>query len=217
MPRDREQPSAIGLIPFPDIQPVPAPLRGKHIAQLQLAILGDRGADVIKPLRAIGDPVLDTVRDLPYAESGKIFAEPERPDSYRSRNVLLIDLDPDALAVLPKQASGRTMCIIGIRHLGGALSREPEIPNAVGHRDASYSLTVLSPGNGDASELHRTLLEPLQAATIGRSLNFSFAPLTPDEVSEAFDPADYRRLGELRDRYDADRLLAPNHEIRGLR
>jgi FAD/FMN-containing dehydrogenase len=203
--------SAIAMVPFPDIQPVPAPLRGKHIAQLQFAILGDNGADLIKPLRAIGEPALDTVGDLTYAESDKVFAEPVRPDSYRSRNVLLTDLDPDALAALPKQASGPTMCVIGIRHLGGALSREPSIPNAIGHRNASYSLTVLSLGKGDASELHRTLLEPFTAATIGRSLNFSFGPLTPDEVREAFD--DYDRLTELKHRYDPDRRLAANHEI----
>jgi len=204
--------SAVGLVPFPDIPPVPAPLRGKHIAQIQLAILGENGADLIKPLR--GEPALDTVGELPYAQSGKIFAEPERPDSYRSRNVLLTDLDPDALATLPKQASG---CIVGIRHLGGALSRPPSIPNAIGHRNASYSLTVLSPGNGDVTDLHRTILEPWTAATICRSLNFSFGPLTPEEVREAFAPADYRRLTELRDRYDANRLLAPNHEISGPR
>ncbi|MFG1819008.1 FAD-binding oxidoreductase [Kribbella sp. NPDC049174] len=209
--------SAIALVPFPDIPPVPAPLRGKHIAQVQFAILGDNGADLIKPLRAIGDPALDTVGELPYSESHRIFAEPDRPDSYRSRNALLSDLDPDALAALPKQASGPAMCVILIRHLGGALSRRPSIPNAVGHRDASYSLTVLSPGEGDVTELHRAILEPWSAATIGRSLNFSFAPLTPDEVREAFAPADYRRLTELRDRYDANHLLAPNHEITGLR
>jgi hypothetical protein len=203
--------SAIALVPFPDIPPVPAPLRGKHIAQVQLAILGDNGADLIKPLRTIGEPVLDTVGELPYTDSAKIFAEPERPDSYRSRNVLLTDLDPDALATLPKHASGPPMCVIGIRHLGGALSRPPSIPNAVGRRNASYSLTVLSPGKGDMADLHRTILEPWSEATIGRNLNFSFGPLTPDEVSEAFD--DYRRLTELRDRYDADRRLAPNHEI----
>jgi len=81
----------------------------------------------------------------------------------------------------------------------------------IGHRDAAYSLTVLSPGKGDLTALHRAILEPWAAATIGRSLNFSFGPLTPDEVREVFD--DYDRLTELKHRYDPDRRLAPNHEI----
>ncbi|MFI7059801.1 FAD-binding oxidoreductase [Kribbella sp. NPDC050124] len=205
--------SGVALVPFPDIPPVPAPLRGKHIAQLQLAILGDHGPELIEPLRGM-PTVLDTVGELPYAESGKIFAEPERPDSYSSHNVLLRDLDADALAILPKTASQR---VVGIRQLGGALSRPPAVPNAVGHRAASYSLTVISPGQGDVTGLHREILEPWTAATIGRSLNFSFGPLTPDEVREAFDRDDVDRLVELKDRYDPDQRLTPNHQLTALR
>ena len=207
--------SAVALVPLPDIPQVPEPIRGKHIAQVQLAILGGGGEDLITPLRAIGESALDTVGRLPYLESGKIFAEPDRPDSFRSRNALLSDLDPDALATLPKLAGpdAPAMCVIGIRHLGGALSRQPEVPNAIGHRGASYSLTVLSPGHDDVSELHRAVLEPWRGVTIGRLLNFSAGPLTDDEIRGAFDPADHRRLVELRNRYDAERRLAPNHEL----
>ncbi|MFK4083214.1 FAD-binding oxidoreductase [Kribbella sp. NPDC020789] len=192
--------SAAAIIPFPDLQPVPAPLRGKRIAQLQLAIL--KGSDLIEPLRAIGTPVLDTVGDLPYVESGKIFAEPDRPDSYRSHNALLTDLHPAALSTLPKSV------IIAIRHLGGALSRPPQIANAVGHRDAAYSLTVLAPGRTDVD---RRIFEPWKAATIGRFLNFSYETLTPAEIAEAYD--DFTRLINLRDRYDPSRRLKPNHEL----
>jgi FAD/FMN-containing dehydrogenase len=198
--------SAIAILPIPDIPQVPAPVRGKYIAQLQLAILGDNGEELIKPLRAIGESALDTVGELPYVDSGQIFAEPERPDSYSSRNVLVSDLD--ALATLPKPAAGAPMRVIGIRHLGGALARGPEIPNAVGHRDAAYSLTVLG-----EPEDQRTVLEPWKRSTVGRFLNFSFAPLTADEVADAYDPGDHERLTELRRRYDPDRRLHANHQL----
>lgn len=205
--------SAVAVLPIPDIPPVPAPLRGKYIAQLQLAILGQGGEDLIKPLREIGQPVLDTVGQLPYSESGKIFAEPDRPDSYRSRNVLLSELDADALATLPKLAGpdAPTMCVIGIRHLGGALRRPPAVPNAVGHRDAAYSLTVLTPGAADQSTLYRSILEPWRDSTVGRFLNFTFASLSPEEVAAAYD--DYPRLAELSRRYDPDRRLIANHQL----
>lgn len=209
--------SAVAMIPFPDIPPIPAPLRGKYIAQLQVASL--QGADVIEPLRAIGTPVLDTLGELPYAESAKVFAEPDRPDSYRSQNVLLRDLDPDTLATLPKLAGpgASAMAIIGIRHLGGALHREPTIPNAVGHRDAAYSLTVLIPGERDATELQNTILDPWRAQSIGRLLNFTFADLTPTEIAEAFNPGDHQRLTDLRKHYDPAGRLAANHELTELR
>ncbi|TDW71495.1 FAD/FMN-containing dehydrogenase [Kribbella pratensis] len=198
--------SAIAILPIPDIPQVPAPVRGKYIAQIQLAILGGNGEELIKPLRAIGEPALDTVGELPYVDSGQIFAEPERPDSYSSRNALVSDLD--ALATVPKPAPGAPMRVIGIRHLGGALAREPEVPNAVGHRDAAYSLMVLG-----EPEAQQTILEPWKASTVGRFLNFSYAPLTADEVADGYDPGDYERLTELRRRYDPDRRLHVNHQL----
>ncbi|MEV6265721.1 FAD-binding oxidoreductase [Kribbella sp. NPDC051936] len=200
--------SAIAMLPMPDIPQVPAPLRGKYVGQVQLAILGDDGEHLIEPLRAVGEPLLDTVGELPYVDSGRIFAEPDRPDSYSSSNVLLKDLD--ALDTLPGHAGpgASRMHVIGIRHLGGALARQPEIPNAVGHRDAAYSLTVLTPGTGDAG---REVLEPWRASTVGRALNFTFENLTAEEVAEAYD--DYGRLAKLRRRYDPSRRLHPNHPL----
>jgi hypothetical protein len=202
--------SAIAILPMPDIPQVPEPLRGKYIAQVQLAILGDDGADLIKPLRAIGEPVMDTVGELPYVDSGRIFAEPDRPDSYSSSNLLLSDLDQ--LATLPKPGEG-PLCVIGIRHLGGALTRRPEVPNAVGHRDAAYALTVLTPGSRDTRRLRQQILEPWRRSAVGRLLNFSFEKLTADELAEAYDPGDHARLTALRRRYDPAARLWVNHQL----
>jgi hypothetical protein len=109
------------------------------------------------------------------------------------------------------------MCVIAIRHLGGALAQPPAIPSAVSHRDAAYSLTVLSPGKNDVTDLHRRILEPWSDNVIGRFLNFSFAPLDQEETRAAFDPATYDRLTKLRAHYDPHHLLHPNHPITGPR
>jgi FAD/FMN-containing dehydrogenase len=103
------------------------------------------------------------------------------------------------------------MCVVGIRHLGGALSRPPTIPNAVGRRDAQYALTVLSPGEQDFTKLHRSILEPW--TSIGRQLNFSLGPLDAEQVAEAYEPADLERLKTLRRQLDPTGLLQPNHAI----
>lgn len=205
--------SGVAILVFPDIPPVPAPLRGKHVAQLQLSIIGGPGEDLVRPLREHGEPLIDTVGEIPYPESGKIFAEPERPDAYSSRNILLSNLD--SLNAITKLAGpeASAMCVIGIRHLGGALAQAPQIPNAVGHRDAQYSLTVLTPGRKNLSKLQQTILAPAKEQVIGRSLNFSFGKLTEAEVREAFEPADYERLKKLKAEYDPTGLLQPNHVI----
>ena len=222
--------SAAAALVFPDIPPVPAPLRGKHIAQLQLSIttsaeargaaprddLARSGEALVRALRdRLGEPTLDTVGEIPYSESAKIFAEPERPDAYGSHNVLLSDLDPQTLSTITKLAGpdAPTMCVLGIRHLDGALAQPPAIPNAIGHRDAQYSLTVLTPGKADRSRTHHQILAPAKDRTIGRSLNFSFNKLTEAEVREAYNPTDYDRLKTLKAEYDPTNLLLPNHVI----
>jgi hypothetical protein len=201
--------SAVAVLVFPDLPQVPEPLRGKQVAQIQLSIL-DGGEELIRPLREIGEPVVDTVGELPYTESAKIFAEPDRADAFSSRNVLLNALDPEALDTV-RTGSNASKCIIGIRHLGGALAKEPELPNAMGHRDAQYSVTVLSIGEQDQSARHRAVLEPFRPHVIGRLLNFSSASLDEADLRAAFDEGDYDHLWELRARYDADELLQPNH------
>jgi FAD/FMN-containing dehydrogenase len=210
--------SAVTVIALPDIKPVPAPLRGKYVAQLQLSIIPDAdGPALVKTLRdRLGEPLIDTVKQLPYTNSGEIFAEPARPDAYRSRNLLLSDLDKNALATIPRLAGpdAAAMCIVGLRHLGGALSNKPAIDNAVGNRDAQYLLSVLSLAD-DATDLHRAILAPWTQYAVGRSLNFSFGPLTQEELRQTYD--DYDRLAHLRTHYDPTNLLQPNHPITGRR
>ena len=217
-----EMTSAVTALTYPDLPVLPEALRGRRVAQVQIAYLGSEqeGRRLVEPLRALGPVLRDTLRDLPYTESGTVFAEPEEPHAYRSRNLLVRDLDPQALAGLADAAfssSAPVVTVVGIRHLGGALARPPRIPAAVGHRDAGYSVTVLSPledGQQEAArEAHRAALAPLADAALGRSLNFSYWPLDEDEVRSAFAPADYARLTRLRARYDPHELLRPNHRI----
>ncbi|SFB44399.1 FAD/FMN-containing dehydrogenase [Amycolatopsis marina] len=213
--------SAVAMLPFPDLPMVPRALRGRHVAQIQISYAGppEQAAGLVRPLRELGQPLRDTLRELPYTDSGSVFDEPDRPHGYRSANRLLSELDPDALATLPKLAgpSAPVMCVAGLRHLGGALARAPRVPNAVGHREAAFSLTVLSPvepGEEDAVRAaHRTVLDPWTRWTLGRSLNFTFGPSSEQEVRAAFTPADFSRLSEIRAEHDPQGLFLSNHVL----
>ncbi|MGH3425232.1 MAG: FAD-binding oxidoreductase, partial [Nocardioidaceae bacterium] len=216
-----EMTSAVSMLPFPGLPMVPEELRGRYVAQLQISYLGsaEQGKRLVEPLRALGPRLRDTLREVPYTESATVFDEPDRPHAYLSRNVLLRALDTEALCTLPGLAGPEqpVMCVVGLRHLGGALSRMPEVPSAVGHRDAAYSLTVLSPVEpGDdetVREVQRRALQPWSDHEAGRLLNFSYGPLQPGEVRQAFDADDFRRLTALKARYDPRQLLHCNHPI----
>lgn len=215
-----EMTSALALLPFPDIELVPAELRGEHIVQLQISYCGATvdGERLVEPLRALG-PIRDTLHELPYTESATVFDEPDRPHAYRSVNRLLADLDPQALATLPARAGpdAPAMCVVQLRHLGGALAREPKVANAVGHRDAGYSLTILSPLDDGQEQtvhaLHRKLVVPFADQTIGRLLNFSYGPLDDDQIRDAFDSNDFVRLVALKTRLNPDDAILANHSI----
>ncbi|GII93985.1 FAD-binding oxidoreductase [Sinosporangium siamense] len=213
--------SGVTALPYPDLPVLPAPLRGRHVAQIHVCYAGpaEEGRDLVEPLRSLGPVLLDTLRDLPYAESGKVFDEPDRPHAYRSRNLLVSDLRPQALADLTKAAgpSAPVMTVVGLRHLGGALAREPHVANAVGHRGAAYAVTTLSPvESGEeekVGETHRDALAPFAGEALGRSLNFSFGALGGDEIRSAFAPGDYDRLVKLKAEHDPHGLLQANHRI----
>jgi hypothetical protein len=216
-----EMTSAVAMLPFPDLPMVPESLRRRHIAQIQISYVGStqEGQNLVGPLRALGPRLRDTLREVPYTESSTVFEEPDQPHAYQSANLLLRELDPRTLASLPEltSPSAPVMCVAGLRHLGGALARPPKIPNAVGHRDATYSLNLLSPvqpGEEDAVRaLHREALKPWSEHAIGRFLNFTYGPLDDEQVGAAYTPDDYRRLTELKATHDQHTLFHCNHAI----
>lgn len=216
-----EMTSAVSMLPFPDLPMAPEALRGKHVAQVQISYLGstESGARLVEPLRALGPRLLDTLSEVPYIESGAVFNEPDEPHGYRSTNLLLRDLGPDGLDSLTQLTSPAepVMSVVGIRHLGGALARGPQVSNAIGHRDAEFSLGILSPAQPTEDEmvraLHREALRPWAGQAMGPALNFTFSPLDEHEVRSAFAPQDYRRLTEIKTRHDPSVLFRCNHPI----
>ncbi|MEW2352286.1 FAD-binding oxidoreductase [Spirillospora sp. NPDC029432] len=216
-----ETTSGVAMLVYPHLPMIPEPLRGRHVAQIQIFHLGtpEDGERLVEPLRALGPLMRDSLRERPLAEAGEAFEEPVRPHAYRSDNRLVTGLSPAALAGLVKAAgpSAPVMCVVGLRHLGGALARPPADPGPVGHRDAAYLVSVLSPvepgEERTARDLHREALAPFEDAALGRSLNFAFGPLDEDQVRTAYAPGDYRRLTELKARYDGGVLFHANHAI----
>ncbi|WP_431980646.1 FAD-binding oxidoreductase [Streptomyces qinglanensis] len=215
--------SAVTLLPMPDLPAVPAALRGRHLAQVHLAFTGSReeGERLVRPLREIGALLVDEVREMPYTECATVFSEPETPHAYRSTNVLLgaAGLDDAARRAVPAGAgpSAPAMCVLGVRHLGGAFSRTPEVPNAVDHRDAEYLVYVLSPvsepaQDGAVRSLHARVLAPVTGRAPARNGNFLYGPQDPATTRSVHGDEKAGRLERLRAEYDPHGLF---HRIGG--
>ncbi len=173
---------------------------------------------VLAPLRAIATPLLDTVQTLPVTQIGTIHADPTQPQPVSCGSSVLPRWDDTAINVLLEAITATTPYMLELRHLGGALTRPPAAGNAVGHRDAEFSVfTTAYPGPGFAdaaglqAELHRRLL-PWSG---GRML-YNFAA-SPDgqaaDARRAFDEPGFTRLASVKTAWDPGNMFRFNVNI----
>jgi hypothetical protein len=134
---------SVAFITFPDIDALPAPLRGRFVAHLRVTYVGSPA----EAERLIAPPLLDTVRPLPIVEFGSIHGDPTRPQPVSCGGAVLPRWDDAAVAVLLAEIGPATPHMLELRHLGGALARPPAVADAVGHRDAGFNVfTSAYPG-----------------------------------------------------------------------
>ncbi|MFM9370165.1 FAD-binding oxidoreductase [Streptomyces sp. Da 82-17] len=198
--------SSAALMTWPDAPFAPEAYRGRYVLAVRVAYTGSaaEGGRLVAPLRELG-PVVDDLRTMPYAESHTIHSDPPFPHPYDGDNALVTAVPEAALGALTAEGV-RAGVVVQIKHLGGALGREPEVPNAVGWRGARYLVTALS-GLFDldreaARALHAEALAPLGGVRLGRNLNHLFGEHPVEVVREAYEPGALRRLGAVREAYD---------------
>ncbi|MFD6335311.1 FAD-binding oxidoreductase [Streptomyces niveus] len=200
----------------------PEPLRGRSVTHLRIACSGDPadGERLVRPMRALRPAaLLDTVRDMPYADSGTIHHDPvSAPYVAYDRNVLLGELTADTvdtLLALTAPDTGGGAFPTELRHFGGAYARPPQVPNCVGGRDAAFSLFPRATPEPGILRRRDDLLAGLRPwSTGGISLNFAGVEDTaPDRVRAAYAPADFDRLRTLKARHDPDNMFRINFNI----
>ncbi|MFF3543266.1 FAD-binding oxidoreductase [Streptomyces platensis] len=218
-----EMNSSLALIPFPDDPQVPKPMRGRHVCHVRIAFTGstEDGERLVEPLRQAGPRLLENLRDMPYEHSGDIHDDPPVPMPWAADDAFLADLDGDTVRTILKHTGpGAALpAIVELRHLGGALARQPAHPNAVGHRDARFMLAVLTPltgdSNGDAHAFLERMFKDLAPWTSGRFLNFMGHGDTADQerTRTAYTTDDHRRLTALKADYDPQNIFRLNYNI----
>ncbi|MEV4511725.1 FAD-binding oxidoreductase [Dactylosporangium sp. NPDC049525] len=216
--------SSIALTRFPWQPQLPDRLRGRFVVHVRIAYNGTaaEGERLVRPLREAAVTMLDTVAEMPYTASGSIHADPLEPFGLYERTAYLRELDEDAVDALVDLAGPDSTCpmtLVELRHLGGALGRAPEVPNAVGHRDAGFLLylaAVCPPADphavaGYADEI---LARLAPWTTGGAALNFMGThDAAPARVRSAYTEADYRRIVGVKRAYDPENVFRVNHNI----
>lgn len=218
-----EMTSSVALVRFPLLPEVPESVRGRFVVHVRIAYRGPPGFGeaMIKPLRDAALTLRDTVADIPFAAVEAVHDDPSEPFALHEGTTYLRDIDEDAVDALLHMAGPDSTCplrLVELRHLGGAAGREPEVPNAVGHRDAGFLLYLAGAANPDDDSVPRFTQEVLDRmapwSTGGVALNFLGAhDATPERVYAAYSPGDYRRLVRIKRAYDPDNIFRSNHNI----
>ncbi|MDG4795712.1 FAD-binding protein [Micromonospora sp. WMMD1082] len=217
--------SSVALLRLPDVPAVPEPLRGQLVAQVRISYAGNaaEGAKLVAPLRSAPGPMLDTVTEIPYEQFATIHADPTDPLPAYERTASLSELTSDAIREIVALAGPKApypLTMVELRHLGGALARQPEVPNAIATRDAAFTLFTASIGAPtDAAAIKQAqtdLIERLRPWSTGAMfVNFmTTEETTPDQVRDAYSAGLYDRLASIKRRHDPENLFRLNHNIR---
>lgn len=219
-----EMNASAALTRFPLDPAVPTQLRGRFTVHVRIAYHGSAadGEQLVRPLRRVAVPLLDTVADMPYPATGRIHNDPIRPLSLYEQTMYLRELDEDMVDALVYEAGPDSTCqlqLVELRHLGGALARPAEPPNAVGNRDAAsllYLAGLATPEVGPVvREYGRSIMDRIKPwSTGGTALNFLGTEDTSlEQVRTAFDAKDYQRLVGVKRAYDPGNIFRVNHNI----
>ncbi|MFD7976199.1 FAD-binding oxidoreductase [Streptomyces sp. NPDC059071] len=207
--------SSLAALVYPDVPALPPHLRGRYVLSVRVAFTGDAadGERLVAPLRKLGPALSDSLRELPYAESHTIHADPDFPHAYWGDGILLDAMDEQAPAQVLDLTGPKAdrMAVVQLNHLGGALAAEPATPNSVPYREAGWLVRALYPldeaGPAPVRELHARVERALAPRTLGRAANFVFGD--GERTDGLYDSATAKRLAAVKSELDPAGLFGP--------
>jgi hypothetical protein len=207
------------LVNVPPLEEIPEPVRGRSFVMVEAAWIGDEagGSEQLAALRELG-PEMDTFAMIPPTGLGALHMDPPEPVPGAGDGMLLGDFPAeasDAMVATVGPGTDSPLVSIEVRHLRGAAERSDPAHGVRDALDASYALFAVGMAMNDA--MKQTVvqrLDRLRAAlapwVAGSLLNFAERPLDPAGL---FTDDAYRRLREVKSKYDPDNLIQANHEI----
>jgi hypothetical protein len=210
---NQDMTTSIALVRAPDVPAFPPPLRNRFFVHIRVVYIGDDadGQAAVEPLRAIGEPVLDTIARIPFAQIPTVHNDPVTPAERWGTGNLLREFPTDAADALLASAGPTVdtpLSAIELRQLGGAFGTMPHLPDAVSGRDAAYVLTFLAEGVSDlfttavpaAMERIRDALAPWILR--GPQVNFTSDNNDAAALANSWQQPTHRRLIRIKTAYD---------------
>jgi FAD/FMN-containing dehydrogenase len=203
---------------------VPAAWHGRPICAMALCYSGEpKDAEAaLAPIRSLGEPVFDLLREQPYVELQSYLDDSEpKGRHYYWKTEYAAELSDALLSTLAQLCAECPIpeAEVGVLHLAGSLNERPADDGAVGNRDARYALGVLGmwdPGEPNADTFRRWVraagqrLRPF--STGGNYVNFQTADEDAARVRASYG-ANFERLVRIKRAFDPENLFRANRNI----
>jgi hypothetical protein len=212
--------TAFRLLDIPADEQIPAELRGRRIAMIDGAVLGDdsSAAEVLAPLRALR-PEFDTVARVPAASLVRLHLDPEGPTPAYASSTLVSGLPDAAIAGIVEAVgpgSGTRLAAAELRQLGGALARPDPDGGALAALDGQFLALGLGLGGGDDDAWARQredagrFLAAVEPWATGRQ----YLPMLDarTDTRKVFPPGVHARLSAVRRAVDPGSLFLAAHD-----
>src|SRR6267142_3180620 len=207
----------------PPLPFLPTEWHGKEVLIFAACYSGDmkEGEKAVKALRALGRPVVDVISPHPFAGWQAAFdplLTPGARNYWKSHD--FTDLSDGAIKAILNAV--RTLpspeCEIFIAHVGGAMARVAADATAWPNRDAPFIMNAHTRWRDKAQDSAcvawaRQLFEATTPFAAG-SVYVNFMPGDENDRVEKAYGTNYRRLAEIKRRYDPDNLFRMNQNIR---
>jgi hypothetical protein len=195
--------TSVAILRMPPMEELPPPLRGQTVVHLRYAYSGadfEEGERLLAPMKATGTILLGFVGPILTTEMDSIHMDPVDPLPAWEKGMLLAELSDETVDALLAAAGPQVeipLIMVEIRLMGGALARQPEVPNAVAGREGAYSVLVLGPGIPELAQVVPAVGKGVLGALMpwaapGVLTNFLGDVTGPHEVLNAW-PADAQR------------------------
>ena len=207
----------------PPLPFLPTEWHGCEVIIFAACYAGDmeEGEKAMRPLRALGKPIADVISPHPFTGWQAAFdplLTPGARNYWKSHDLAslsdgAIDAILDAARALPSPE-----CEIFVAHVGGAMARVAADATAFPNRDAHFVMNAHGRWrgeDGDASGVGwaRKLFDAVAPFALGTAY-VNFMPDDEANRVESAYGANYRRLAEIKRRYDPDNLFRMNQNIR---
>jgi FAD/FMN-containing dehydrogenase len=183
------------------------------------------GERAVRALRRLGTPLLDLISPTPYvAHQCALDDTVQHGWHYYWKSTNLAGLSDDAIAVIADHAytASSPRSYSAMFHMGGAVARVPHDATAYVGRDVAHNIIMDGVWLPDESGEHAAAetawaqrflhaLQPHRAGSV--YVNFLDSDDDTSRVREAYGDRTYRRLAEVKAKYDPDNTLHHNKNI----